>query len=732
MYTSQFYNARNQLLSDVDSENAQNRPKHPTIHLKMSRLLKLAMLITAVVVAVLCLFAYFSVDSDADSESNKNSKSRRAISNVRPPPRNPGTTGLKVQPKYVPNPDAYPAPAPAQSPAASPQGQRNPQNQVQGGLPAPIVPLLAGSQAAQQAIQSADSEQQSSPFSRNQQLPAEQQANTNIEAVSDQLELLQAASVDWTKEKKAMQSPMRKQLALSWMSRHPAIRSDALTKFAKSMDMGTEEKIEAVRKWMGNNKHKVVFLPPTTMYDQILPRTDFSEVDFKSLPDGMKNPTRRQRMKDLLENHPDFTNAEAAEELGVEEWSVRNWIIKNQRSYIVEDTPRTTTTKRRRHDNVPDSDIPQKKLLTNALRTKNAEIVGEEAAVIVIEHEATRAEVEFMGPLVHQLQSNEITEIDFVKKTAEIVGVQLPNTPAVLEAVQNRVAAIAVASFLIDDAVPETHFGDLNIGRLTDEINTAFPENQQMTEAEVLAEAKRDDRRMQLCEADKDECGNLTPRSASPSSLVRSLASPVSDDIEDAIFNGQDVDISPPANVRLARVFNSAHSYVPEEPHVKENLLENRIQSRKDIGTDPIIFTDSQGSEKSVEVIDGPLKEAKQEMMENFFLFNDGKKVATKTLDGFWRVYTKKSSGGKTYYCSACHNYRDFSRRSSDFYEFSLPSLSLNNENQPVFDGDEHRAGCVGYPLHQVKSQRSLPPIQWVMVKFMPEYGKNHGIRELK
>uniref|UniRef100_A0A915E7J2 F-box domain-containing protein n=1 Tax=Ditylenchus dipsaci TaxID=166011 RepID=A0A915E7J2_9BILA len=60
-----------------------------------------------------------------------------------------------------------------------------------------------------------------------------------------------------------------------------------------------------------------------------------------------------------------------------------------------------------------------------------------------------------------------------------------------------------------------------------------------MTEAEVLAEAKRDDRRMQLCEADKDECGNLTPRSASPSSLVRSLASPVSDDIEDAIFNGK-------------------------------------------------------------------------------------------------------------------------------------------------------------------------------------------------
>uniref|UniRef100_A0A915EQI8 Uncharacterized protein n=1 Tax=Ditylenchus dipsaci TaxID=166011 RepID=A0A915EQI8_9BILA len=33
-------------------------------------------------------------------------------------------------------------------------------------------------------------------------------------------------------------------------------------------------------------------------------------------------------------------------------------------------------------------------------------------------------------------------------------------------------------------------------------------------------------------------------------------------------------------------------------------------------------------------------------------------------------------------------------------------------------------AGCVGYPLDEVKSQRSLPPIQWVMVKFMPEYGK--------
>uniref|UniRef100_A0A915E9F8 Uncharacterized protein n=1 Tax=Ditylenchus dipsaci TaxID=166011 RepID=A0A915E9F8_9BILA len=40
---------------------------------------------------------------------------------------------------------------------------------------------------------------------------------------------------------------------------------------------------------------------------------------------------------------------------------------------------------------------------------------------------------------------------------------------------------------------------------------------------------------MQLCEADKD-------------AFVRSLASPVSDEIEDAISNGRDVDIPPPAN----------------------------------------------------------------------------------------------------------------------------------------------------------------------------------------
>uniref|UniRef100_A0A915DIW9 YDG domain-containing protein n=1 Tax=Ditylenchus dipsaci TaxID=166011 RepID=A0A915DIW9_9BILA len=246
-----------------------------------------------------------------------------------------------------------------------------------------------------------------------------------------------------------------------------------------------------------------------------------------------------------------------------------------------------------------------------------------------------------------------------------------------------------------------------------------------MTEAEVLAEARRDDRRMQLCEADKDACENITPRSASPSSVVRSLASPVSDEIEDAIFNGRDVDIPPPANVRLARIFNSAHSYVPEEPDVERNQLENPIQSRKNIGTDPIIFTDSQGSEKSVEVIDGPLQETKQEMIENFFLLNNGKKVATKTLDGFWRVYAKKSSTNKVYYCSACESCRTSSRRSSDFSEFSLPSLSFNDKNEPVFDGVEHRAGCVGYPLDEVKSQRSLPPIQWVM-RF-GNVGESHG-----
>uniref|UniRef100_A0A915EGH9 Nucleoside phosphorylase domain-containing protein n=1 Tax=Ditylenchus dipsaci TaxID=166011 RepID=A0A915EGH9_9BILA len=202
---------------------------------------------------------------------------------------------------------------------------------------------------------------------------------------------------------------------------------------------------------------------------------------------------------------------------------------------------------------------------------------------------------------------------------------------------------------------------------------------------------------MEICEADKNACGSLTPRSSSPSAQVRSIARPVSEEIEDTVFNSRDIPTPLAQNARLERIYFSAISQVPEDvsevefqpPNQQEaNVDELLSPNLKDIGTDPIIFTDSQGSEKSVEVIDGPLKEAKQEMMENFFLFNDGK---------------KKSSGAKNYYCSACDSCRASSCRYSDFSEFSLPSLSLNNENQP----------------------RVLPSIQWVMVKFMPEYGRN-------
>uniref|UniRef100_A0A915E705 Uncharacterized protein n=1 Tax=Ditylenchus dipsaci TaxID=166011 RepID=A0A915E705_9BILA len=321
-----------------------------------------------------------------------------------------------------------------------------------------------------------------------------------------------------------------------------ATRRDDLQKLADSIDID----IEPLRKW--RNKHLVPYEFPTTLYEQIFNREEayFQGIDFIGLPNDI--------------------NAKAAEELGVEEATVRMWISRNKPSYNVGD--------KRQNANMT------MKRLTNSLRAKPAaERVTEEEAVTILEHETTQTDVEYLRVLAHQVDSGDLSKDDFHKKVSEKIGIDLPDTPAVLESV----AAEAVALFLTEDAVPEIHFGDLNMERLTGGINTAFPENQQMTEAEVLAEARRDDRRMQLCEADKDACENITPRSASPSSVVRSLASPVSDEIEDAISNGRDVDIPPPANVRLARIFNSAHSYVPEEPDVEGNQLENPIQSRKNI-----------------------------------------------------------------------------------------------------------------------------------------------------
>uniref|UniRef100_A0A915EAD1 Transposase n=1 Tax=Ditylenchus dipsaci TaxID=166011 RepID=A0A915EAD1_9BILA len=71
----------------------------------------------------------------------------------------------------------------------------------------------------------------------------------------------------------------------------------------------------------------------------------------------MYNPMRRERLKFLYENDPNFSNAKAAEELGVEEATVRMWI---KPSYNVGDKRQNANM------NVKRLRCQQKKRLTNS------------------------------------------------------------------------------------------------------------------------------------------------------------------------------------------------------------------------------------------------------------------------------------------------------------------------------------------------------------------------------
>uniref|UniRef100_A0A915DHE7 Uncharacterized protein n=1 Tax=Ditylenchus dipsaci TaxID=166011 RepID=A0A915DHE7_9BILA len=347
----------------------------------------------------------------------------------------------------------------AQSPAVSSQGQRSPPQGNAAQNPE-LLPLGSQNQAQLQQLhtmQSEDSQNPQNPSAAKNQHQAEVLSQDTLE----KLGRLEPEHVDWTKEKKGMSSRLRKKFATEWLKTNVATRRDDLQKLADSIDID----IEPLRKWMGKNKHLVPYEFPTTLYEQIFNREEayFQGIDFISLPNDMYNPMRRERLKFLYENDPNFSNAKAAEELGVEEATVRMWISRNKPSYNVGDKRQN-----RQHDNVKDSDVQQKKRLTNSLRAKPAaERVTEEEAVTILEHETTQTDVEYLRVLAHQVDSGDLSKDDFHKKVSEKIGIDLPDTPAVLESVQNRVAAEAVALFLTEDAVPEIHFGDLNMERLT-------------------------------------------------------------------------------------------------------------------------------------------------------------------------------------------------------------------------------------------------------------------------
>uniref|UniRef100_A0A915EEG0 Transmembrane protein n=1 Tax=Ditylenchus dipsaci TaxID=166011 RepID=A0A915EEG0_9BILA len=476
------HNANVQLLEEFDVEITQNEA---TKHLKNYRILK--SLIFAVVVIVFCCVIAFS---NVNSTAYKNTKSRRALpTNPFPqaPPRpaaanagavisnqlaRAGTQGMTVNQRW--RPSGNPAPVPAQSPAGSvaqspvsPQSHISPQNQASGLADrlAPALALLPGSQTAQQAAQHSQQPanlQQNLPTANfmqtaGNQNPAEDQEPIEVvlnvgQDVREHLGFLEPEHVDWAKEPPGMRSERRKNFALEWMESHAAMQSETLNEFAANLEIGAE----ALRKWMIKNRHRARFTEPMTMYRLIKARTDFTGVNYHSLPDGMRNPIRRERMKDLLENHPDFTDEDAADELG------QPWItVENQ-------------DKKRQSDNVKDSNIKEKKRLTDRIRI-TAEPIDEDSGAICIENEATAADSKFMETILRQFRSNEISLVDVFKKTGDRLGLNLPNTDRILRAIENRVAASAVAPLLNIFAGEDIQLSDQNLGIVADGINTVLP-----------------------------------------------------------------------------------------------------------------------------------------------------------------------------------------------------------------------------------------------------------------
>uniref|UniRef100_A0A915DW77 Ubiquitin-like protease family profile domain-containing protein n=1 Tax=Ditylenchus dipsaci TaxID=166011 RepID=A0A915DW77_9BILA len=184
------------------------------------------------------------------------------------------------------------------------------------------------------------------------------------------------------------------------------------------------------------------------------------------------------------------------------------------------------------------------------------------------------------------------------------------------------------------------------------------------------------------------------------------------------------------ANSRKIILRNLLHAtefqHLDSLAETQEEQVKSTSQTIADIPVTASDTQDSQESDSSIKILNTPMREVKEEVAGD--IFSLGEKFAVRAQKSFWRLYSKKAPGSKSFTCSTCEN--SFMVRKQEgkiivpSVSISVPSLRFDENNTPIFSG-KHRDACKGFALQVVKEIENggqLPRIQWKLEKFIHVY----------